>query len=177
MFLNGSGRKWRTQTLLRLPLINHTNPCCLGKAEPHGGMSLECAFGVYSQRLVTFSFTHPHSLLESWNRLHSSADSPGRLPKAALLIWKPSVFFSAEPSLQVICLQGLWVCWSVVRHLLKPLAGYSESLGDQTYHNMPTRPRIYTLSWAGCSIIMQPYPCKTQPQGGKNLLQRKHPDV
>lgn len=75
-------------------------------------------------------FLHPpHTLLQSWDQFHSSADSPGLLK---LLHWKKknTSVFSAGPSLQVICSQGLWVCRSVARHLIKPMAGYSEAVGD-----------------------------------------------
>lgn len=68
--------------------------------------------------------SHPPSKLRPTPQLCSQ---PWPLKAASLK--KPSVF-SAEPSLQVICSQGLWVCRSVARHLIKPMAGYSEVVGD-----------------------------------------------
>lgn len=95
--------------------------------------------------LPSSPLSHPPSKLRSIPQL---CRQPCPLKAASLT--KPSVF-SAEPFLQVICSQGLWVCRSVARHLIKPMAGYSEALGDETYYNMPTRYRLSTPSWAGCS--------------------------
>lgn len=164
VFLNG--RKCKNTDLPKT-FSDKLHQSLSGDSWSEPGNVLEVSVKGYSWWL--FPSPTLHSLPKSWDQLHSSANSPGFL--------KLLVFLQLSPPYKWFAYKACWVCRSVVRHLLKPSAGYLEALGNQTYHNRPTRPRISTLSWAECSITIQPYLCKAQPQGGKNPLQKKTKSV